>query len=354
MDVLDAPGRAILVDVLAEGRPHARRGEGDEGAAAAGLHLHQERLAFVQGHAPRIADRLAPPVARQTGLVETVTGLVQHAHERAGEILLVVARGDAHIVGGAAGEGVRRDVEPAVMEVEADPADQLLAELALRLDRERPLERQDRRQPLLVLQHAAQQVGQESAQLGEQRIDARRPATGLELVEQRIVERGAECGGLGLADTAHQGQHLRERRQQRLEVGVLLGRPPGELAGAAGPRTRLDQVGRERAFMHPGAAHIAQVRLPPGIERGPALLRARQQLGHVGGRDDLVGDHAQGGELIGAIVTGAVGHHGRTVPVQDRRGAADGAQPREAALKLGIRIVGDHVPPFTCSSSCGR
>ena len=111
-------------------------------SAAAGLHLHQQRLALVQHHAARIADRLAAPVARQAGLVERMAGLVQHAHQGAREVGLVVARGDAHVVGGAAGEGMRRDVEPAVVEVEADQADQLLAQLALRLDRERAVERQ--------------------------------------------------------------------------------------------------------------------------------------------------------------------------------------------------------------------
>ena len=327
---------------LPKAAAHARRGEGDEGVAAAGLHLHQQRLALVQGHAAGIADRLTPPRLGQAGLVERVAGLVQHAHQRAGEIRLVVARGDAHVVGGAAGEGMGRDVEAAVMKVEADPADQLLAQPALRLDRERAFQRQRFGPAVLALDHAPQQIGQEAAQLVEQGVDARRAPARLEFVEQRVVERGAECRGLGLADATHDVQDFGERRQQRLEVGILLRRTPGQLAGRAGPRAGLDEVGRQGTLMHPGAAHLAQVGGLPRVERGPALLRARQEIGHLRRGDHLVGDHAQRRELVGAIAAGAVGHHGRAIPVQDRRRATDIAQPGEAALELGIGIVGDH------------
>ena len=296
----------------------------------------------MQRHAARIADRLAAPVARQAGFVEAMAGLVQDAHQGAREVVLVVARGDAHVVGRAAGEGMRRDVEPAVREVEAETAAHLLAELALLLDRERAVELERLAGAGLAFHDAAQEVGQEGAQLAEQLVDARRAAARLELVEQRVVERGAERGGLGLADAAHHGQHLAERRQQRLEVGVLLGLAPDHLAGRAGAGARLDQVGRQRAFVDPEPPHLAQVGGAPAIEALGPLLRPRQQLGHVGGRDHAVGDHAQGRELVGAVLAGARRHHGRAVPVQDRAGAIDRAQPREAAFELGIGIVGDH------------
>ena len=171
MEVVGRPGRPAL----AEGGAHARCREGDEGVAAAGLHLHQQRLALVQRHAARIADRLAAPVARQAGLVERVAGLVQHAHQGAREVVLVVARGDAHVVGRAAGEGMRRDVEPAVREVEADQADQLLAQLAL-LRRPGTARRAASGLPARAWRSMTrpQQAGQEGAQLGEQRVDALR------------------------------------------------------------------------------------------------------------------------------------------------------------------------------------
>ena len=235
-----------------------------------------------------------------------------------------------------------RDVEPAVREVEADQADQFLAQRALLGDRKRPVEDERRRLALLVLHDAAQQVGQEAAQLGEQQVDALGATARLELVEQCVVERRAERGGLGFADLAHHGQHLGERGQQRLEVLVLAGLAPGHLAGRGGVRARLDEGGGQCAFMHPGAAHLAQVGGAPRIEVVGALFRPPQQLGHVGRRDHAVGDDAQGGELVGAVLAGALGHHGRAIPVQDRTGAMDGAQPGEAAFQLGIGIVGDH------------
>ena len=285
----------------------------------------------MQHHAARIADRLAPPVARQAGLVERMPGLVQHAHQGAREVGLVVARGDAHVVGRAAGEGMRRDVEPAVGEIEADQADQLLAQLAL-LRRPETGRRaaSGSGSRLWRSMTRPQQVGQEAAQLGEQRVDALGAAARLELVEQRVVERRAERRRLGLADPAHDGQHLGKRRQQRLEVVVLPGLAPGHLAGRGGARARLDELGRQRAFMHPRAAHLAQVGGAPGIEAARALLRPRQQIGHVGRRDHAVRDDAQRGELVGAVFAGAFGHHGRAIPVQDRAGAIDGAQPAQS------------------------
>ena len=98
--------------------------------------------------------------------------------------------------------------------------------------------------------------------------------------------------------------------------------------------------------MHPRAAHLAQVGGAPRIEAARALLRPRQQIRHVGRRDHAVRDDAQRGELIGAVFAGAFGHHRRAIPVQDRAGAIDGAQPGKAAFQLGIGIVGDHVLTF--------
>ena len=249
---------------------------------------------------------------------------------------------------------MRRDVEPAVREVEADEADQLLAQLALLVDGKRPVERERRRLALLALQHASQQVGQEGAQLGEQHVDAGRTAARLELVEQRVIERGAECCRLGLADPAHDGQHLGKRRQQRLEVGILPGLAPHHLAGRRGTRARFHEVGRQGAFMHPGAPHLAQVRGAPRIELGGALLGPPQQLRHVGRRDHAVGDDAQSRKLVGAVFACAIRHHGRAIPVQDRTGAVDRTQPREAAFQLGIRVVGDHVGTFVRPATVSR
>ena len=339
MDVVGRPGRPVL----AEGRAHARCGELDEGVAAAGLHLHQQRLALVQRHAARIADRLAAPVARQAGFVEAMAGLVQHAHQGAREVGFVVARGDAHVVGRAAGEGMRRDVEPAVREVEAEHGG-IISSPSLRCCSTGNGPSSSSGLPALACRSMTRprRSGRKArSSPNSSSMRAERPP-GSNSSSSASYERGAERGGLGLADAAHHGQHLAERRQQRLEVGVLLGLAPDHLAGRAGAGARLDQVGRQRAFVDPEPPHLAQVGGAPAIESLGPLLRPRQQLGHVGGRDHAVGDHAQGRELVGAVLAGARRHHGRAVPVQDRAGAIDGAQPREAAFELGIGIVGDH------------
>ena len=76
----------------------------------------------MEAHAARLADRLVAPGRGQAALVERMAGLVQHAHQRAAEIAFVVARGDAHIVGRAAAEGMQADIEPAMVEIEAEAA----------------------------------------------------------------------------------------------------------------------------------------------------------------------------------------------------------------------------------------
>src|SRR5215472_9043588 len=89
-------------------------------------------------HATRFADRLAPPGGGKPALVHGMAGLMKHTHEGAAEVALVVARGDAHVVGRAAAERVEADVEPPVIEVEAEPGHETHRRLALTLDREGP------------------------------------------------------------------------------------------------------------------------------------------------------------------------------------------------------------------------
>jgi hypothetical protein len=49
-----------------------------------------------------------------------MAGLVQHPHHGLHEVRLVIARGDSHVVGHAAAERMQRDVQAAMVEVEAD------------------------------------------------------------------------------------------------------------------------------------------------------------------------------------------------------------------------------------------
>ena len=88
--------------------------------------------------AARLADRLAAPGPGQARLVERVAGLVQHAHQGRDDLVLAVAGGDADVGGRAAAERVRALVEPAGLEVEAEPRHQRAAELLLPRGRERP------------------------------------------------------------------------------------------------------------------------------------------------------------------------------------------------------------------------
>ncbi len=86
---------------------------GEEGLGPAGLHLHQQRLAFMDAHAARLPHRLIAPGRRQAALIERMAGLMQHAHQRRGEVALVITRRDAHIVRRSAAEGMEAGVEPA-------------------------------------------------------------------------------------------------------------------------------------------------------------------------------------------------------------------------------------------------
>ena len=126
---LDAGVEALEVrrregGVVAERLLELARQKAHERRRTAGLHLDEQRLALVDGHAALVAHRLAAPAQRQPGLVEGVTGLVQHAHQGRDELVLAVAGGDADVVGGAAAERVRALVEPAGVEVEAQPGHQ--------------------------------------------------------------------------------------------------------------------------------------------------------------------------------------------------------------------------------------
>ena len=77
----------------------------------------------------------ARQVWRDVLLVESVAGFVQGGEKRHRQIVDIVTRGDAHVV---AREGhfkrMRRDIEPATPEVEADQRREFEAERGLRLD----------------------------------------------------------------------------------------------------------------------------------------------------------------------------------------------------------------------------
>ena len=83
--------------------------------------LPQARLRFVDAERRRLAGRQPVPVARQALLVQPMPRFVEHAIERRRKKVLVPPRGDPAIVGAhRRAEGMRRGVEAAALEIEAD------------------------------------------------------------------------------------------------------------------------------------------------------------------------------------------------------------------------------------------
>ena len=84
------------------------------------MHLEKQGLALVNCHAAGAADRLQTPRGGEPPLVECVPGLMQHPHQSARKIALVIARRNPHIVGCAAAKRMGADIEPAVPEIKTD------------------------------------------------------------------------------------------------------------------------------------------------------------------------------------------------------------------------------------------
>jgi len=225
---------------------------------------------------------------------------VQHAHEGDGEVVLVVAGGDAHVVGHAAAEGMQRGVEAPVLEVEADGRHQLAGQRLLLGDGERPLEQQRGRLARLAVQHVRQETRQEGRQVREDRIDARRPAAGLVFVQEGVVERAAQALGLGGGGLAGQVQHLLQGRQDGGEVGRRPRLAPGHLAALAGLGERLHEVAFQRRGVQPAPAHLSEVRLGPGVQALGLRRGLVEELVQRGIGQDLVADDAQGRQVLPA------------------------------------------------------
>ena len=137
----------------------------------------------------RLAHRLAEPAARQAGLVERVAGLVQHAHQGRGDLVLAVARGEADVGRRAAAERVRALVEPAGVEVEAEAGHQLAGERFLALGRERAGRADGRRRLPLAGQDGVDDGRQLGREALEERDDGGVAQVGLVGVEERVVGR---------------------------------------------------------------------------------------------------------------------------------------------------------------------
>ena len=230
----------------------------------------------MRGHAGGLADRLAIERRRQAAFVQRVPGLVHHGQHRRGEIRLVIARGDAHVGGRAAGERVRRAVQPRVVEIEAEPLRQPAAQRLLCGDRERALRAQRRGLARLALFRLRQRPAQEALIVGEHRRHVGGAQAALEAVHQRIVGRQAQRRRQRRGGLAHQPHHLLQRRAHAGEIRFAARLAPDLLAGGVGARLRFHQVARQCGRADMGLAHQPQIGGAPGIVRRRRRLPPRQ------------------------------------------------------------------------------
>ena len=231
----------------------------------------------MDGDAPLARRPAGQPAPGQAGLVERVAGLVQHAHQGGDHLVLAVAGGDADVGGRAAAERVRALVEPAGLEVEAEPGHQRAAELLLRRGRERPGRPERRRHGGLARQDRIQQRRQARPRAGRTAAPRRRRAD--RAGARRAARRRADRPSAAPVTAASS----RTSRTTSVSSGASMAKSDlarasrqSHLAGGGGARHRLDQRRLERMGVAVPAPHLAQVGLLPGVEVG--LLLGRGQL----------------------------------------------------------------------------
>ncbi len=319
--------------IAAEGRVHARPEPGEERVGARGLHLDDQALALMRGHAARLAQGAAREGRGQVRLVERMTAFVQHAEDGLGRVGLVIAGGDADVGGRAAAEGVGALVEPCGGEIEAGALCQRAAEGALRGHRERACERDGRGRGRLAGQNLWQDLAQHGFERPEHGLDPRIAEPGLEPVHQRIVGREAGGGGKCRGLFAHQPHHLGEQGSDGGEVGCLPRRAPRGLAGRIGPRDGLDEVGWERGGAAMLAAHQGEVGAIGVCEALSLGFGGDEFLRRLGGGERRVRHGREGGHLLAPRGRGFRRHHHRRVPMQDGGGFLERSEPREAGAQ---------------------
>ena len=320
----------LRTEVLGEqGRQQLR-----ERRVAAQLHLEAQALALVQAHGARLRHRLAEQRARQVLLVARMAGLVNGAHQAGQQIVLAVARGQAHVFRHAAGERMRALVQAAGLEVEIEQAHHVLAQCTLRGDGERA-HRLDKLVLGLALLRPLDQARQPLAQIAEQAVELRAGHAGLETIEQRVIGAQTRLVGEQLGLFAPQAQHLAEVLEKARPV---VGRPllaPGVLAARGGQRLLLDQRLRQRVARAPVAADLAQVRALRVVERLAFRLRDQALEPRLGAH--AVQQGADLGQRGGARLVALGRHVGRLVPRSQRVQMAEAVQ---AGVQRGQFVVG--------------
>ena len=304
---------------------NARRNQREERGVMAELHLAEQALALVNAHGTRLGHRLAEQCARQALLVTRVTRLVDDAHQAGDELLLVVARGDAHVRRHAAAERVAAHVEPAVSKIKAEQSHHLLAERLLRRNRERAL-RGEEGVALLPLAHGLDEAGQPARQIAEDLIQPRARHAGLVQRQHGVIGAHPERVGAQASHLPRQAHHLLEVRGKTCPVVLLALATPGVLAFAAGERQRLHQRPRQQACILPLALDLPQVRTLVLVQRFALCLG--YPLPKLGGGALAVDQHAELRHCFGAGLVAPLRHHGGLIP------AADGGEVGEAVQLL--------------------
>ncbi len=167
----------------------------------------------------------APPLDRQSLLVEPVSRFVQDAEQTGSEVGALTAPGEAHVAGIEAGaERMRREIEPTAIEVEADllapPTSRTRAGLA-REGAEAALSSTSTPESAAALTIAGELGGEAVEQRGE----ARGAQARLVLVEQAVV--GMVADGADLRFLAAQLDDALERRREQREALLAARALPG-------------------------------------------------------------------------------------------------------------------------------
>ncbi len=268
----------------------------------------------MQGHAARLAYRLIAPRAGQSAFIHRMAGFMQNPHDRRCEIILVIARRNAHIIGNAATERMMRNIQTAMLEIKTDRLHQIKADPVLNRNRERPGRADRGLFGLLAFNHFGGKGRQERFQFGKQAIDPIRPHHRVILIEKRVIDRRAKGFGLGFARLYRQ---VKNRLKFRQKPGkVIIGTRPAPCDFATGRRQRhfLHQIGRHRRAMHPIAFHFRQIGFLPRIK---VFTPGRfDQIAHIGCGDQFIGHDIKGRQLLGPGIGPAIGHHRRHIPMQ--------------------------------------
>ena len=351
LDAVDRPVEALLVDVadgLGERGLERRVEVVPEGPAATDDVLPHPALRLVQSRRDAVAKGRALERRRDAVLVEAVAALV-HGGEDRGDVVFVVPRGQADVLGAGAGaERVHGQVEPRVRWVVAEPLDDLQRVRVLRFDRPWAVHEG------VVAVHRAD-LGDQRHELGLQLVEDLAYLGGLHprlvVVEEDVVRLVVAVEAIDVAALQLHGA---------LEVGeeegvvvvfsclcphvVGVGRGAGHLGG---------EVGRHAARLLPIASGRADQARVVGVVVELLLVAGEivEQLADLVGDELLVRDPVERRHLVASHRAAAGGHHHGLVPEEDFLRAAQVMDLGQTCFQLGEglfhRLSSD-------SRDCGR